>query len=225
MARTRQHGHTAQQAYQWIRDRILQNYWPAACQLREGELAREIGVSRTPVREALRRLTQEGLVETVPNMGSRLRSWSSEDLEEIFGLRLVLESYAARLAATRIRSGELQTIYALCAAMEALVAEGMDDATKCQELTRLNEQYHAAVMEGSHSPRLTALATQVISFPLVYRTFSSYRFDEITRSMSHHRELADAFRARDPVWAESVMRSHLAAGHEAIRRSLEPGNP
>lgn len=225
MTRTGQHGHTAEQAYNWIRDRITRNHWPAASQLKEGELAKEIGVSRTPVREALRRLTQEGLVETVPNLGSRLRSWTGADLEEIFGLRMVMESYAARLAATRIDADELDALYGLCAAMEQLVAQGMDNSKARRELTRLNEQYHAAVMGGSHSPRLMALAKQVVSFPLVYRTFSSYRLEEIGRSMAHHRELADAFRSRDPIWAESVMTSHLAAGHEAVRRNLSQDNP
>ncbi|MBF6615816.1 GntR family transcriptional regulator [Pollutimonas thiosulfatoxidans] len=224
MARTGQHGHTAEQAYHWIRDRILRNYWPAASQLKEGELATEIGVSRTPVREALRRLTQEGLVETVPNLGSRLRSWTSTDLEEIFGLRMVLESYAARLAATRINAEELDALYKLCTAMEQLVEQGMDNSQARHELTRLNEQYHAAIMAASHSPRLMTLAQQVISFPLVYRTFSSYRLEEINRSMAHHRELADAFGSRDPIWAESVMRAHLAAGHEAIRHKLSRDN-
>lgn len=216
------HGHTAEQAYLWIKSRILRNYWPDGAPLKESALSREIGVSRTPVREALRRLTLEGLVETIPNQGSRLQKWTVEDLDEIFGLRVVLESYGARLAALSITDAELAALYRLCVAMEQLVSGEQQGADSKTELTRLNEQFHDAVLAATHSERLQLLATQVISFPLIYRTFTMYDASEVVRSMGHHRELVDAFSARDPAWAESVMRAHLSAGHQATRRKLAP---
>ncbi|NYT35363.1 GntR family transcriptional regulator [Allopusillimonas soli] len=217
------HGHAAERAYQWIKERILRNHWEAGASLKESPLSREIGVSRTPVREALRRLTLEGLVETIPNQGSRLQKWSDQDLDEIFGLRVLLESHGARLAAQRITDDEQGKLCALCDAMEELLAKSFDDMAARQSLTRLNEQFHALILAAAHSERLKSLTAQVISFPLVYRTFAIYDKAEILRSMAHHRELADAFRARDPVWAESVMRAHLSAGHQATRRMLIRG--
>ncbi len=216
-----QHGHASEKAYQWIKQKILANRWPDGAALKESDLSNEIGVSRTPVRDALRRLTLEGLVETIPNQGSRLKRWDSQDLEEIFGLRVVLESYGARMAATRVTEKELAELYALCDSMEGLVAEGVQSAEAKQQLTRLNERFHEAIMQAAHSHRLVALTGQVISFPLVYRTFETYDPAEIVRSMAHHRELIDAFTARDPVWAESVMRAHLSAGHQSTRRALK----
>ncbi len=214
------HGHTAEQAYQWIKNRILRNHWPDGAALTESALSREIGVSRTPVREALRRLTLEGLVETIPNQGSRLQRWTVEDLDEIFGLRVVLESFGARLAAMSITEAEIAALHDLCGAMEALVADGVRNAATKKALTQLNEQFHEVVLAAAHSERLKLLAGQIISFPLIYRTFTVYDEDEIMRSMGHHRELVDAFRARDPAWAESIMRAHLSAGHQATRRKL-----
>lgn len=215
-----QHGHASEKAYQWIKKKILGKSWPDGAALKESDLSEEIGVSRTPVREALRRLTQEGLVETIPNQGSRLQRWDGADLNEIFGLRVVLESYAAQLAATRITTKELIKLRDLCERMDRLVNAGIETAKAKQQLTRLNERFHEAVLQAAHSPRLAALATQVISLPLLYRTFDIYDHSEILRSMAHHKELLDAFSARDPVWAESIMRAHLSAGHRSTQRSL-----
>ncbi|NYT85151.1 GntR family transcriptional regulator [Pollutimonas harenae] len=220
MKASRRHGHTAELAYQWIKSRILRNDWPDGVQLKESSLSREIGVSRTPIREALRRLTLEGLVETIPNQGSRLQSWSDHDLDEIFGLRVLLESHGAGLAAQRITESEQERLHTLCSAMEQVVAQGRDDVSARQQLTQLNEEFHNLVVEAAHSERLRALIAQVISLPLIYRTFNIYDDTEIMRSMAHHRELADAFLARDSAWAESVMRAHLLAGHQATRRML-----
>lgn len=214
------HGHASEKAYQWIRQRILGKAWADGAALKESDLSRDIGVSRTPVREALRRLTLEGLVETIPNQGSRLQRWNDQDLEEIFGLRVQLESYAARLAAKKIMPAEVDALYALCDSMDLLVATGLHGNEDKQQLTVLNEKFHNAVFSATHNERLNALAAQIISFPLVYRTFEMYDSGEILRSMAHHRELVDAFDARDPVWAESVMRAHLSAGHHATRRTL-----
>ncbi|NYT59517.1 GntR family transcriptional regulator [Alcaligenaceae bacterium] len=215
-----QHGHASEKAYRWIKQKILANRWPDGAALKERDLSQEIGVSRTPVRDALRRLTQEGLVETIPNQGSRLKRWDSADLEEIFGLRVLLESYGARMAATRVTEQELAQLHALCDSMDALVAEEMQSAEAKQQLTRLNERFHETILQAAHSHRLAALAAQLISFPLVYRTFETYEPNEIFRSMAHHRELLDAFGARDPIWAESIMRAHLSAGHRSTSRSL-----
>lgn len=219
-ASTTQHGHASEKAYQWIRQRILGKAWPDGAPLKESDLSQEIGVSRTPVREALRRLTLEGLVETVPNQGSRLQRWNDQDLNEIFGLRVLLESYAARLAAKKITADQLEELDALCDKMDRLVNKGLPESEDRQELTMLNERFHNAVFSATHNGRLKALAAQIISFPLVYRTFEMYDSGGILRSMAHHRELVDAFTARDAVWAESVMRAHLSAGHHATRRSL-----
>lgn len=218
MTANKRHGHMAEHAYQWIKGRILRNEWPEGAPLKESTLSAEIGVSRTPIREALRRLTLEGLVETIPNQGSRLVRWSAHDLDEIFGLRMLLEAHGARLAAQRITDSQRNELYALCDAMERVVDAGTDDVSARQRLTKLNEEFHCVVLKAAHSERLQALCSQVVYLPLVYRTFSIYDKVEIMRSMAHHRELADAFTAGDPVWAESVMRAHLSAGHLATRR-------
>src|SRR4051795_1759439 len=92
-------GHASDHAYRLIRAQILSGARAGGDWLREGDLAESIGVSRTPVREALRRLTAEGLVRYERNRGVQVAVWTTEDLDEIFSLRSVLEPWACRLAA------------------------------------------------------------------------------------------------------------------------------
>ncbi len=212
------HGHTADRAYEWIKVRILEGYWPDGAALTESELARAIGVSRTPVREAMRRLTQEGLVETTPNHGSRLPTWTSDDLAEVFSLRLLLESQAAAFAATRVTDSELDHMRRLCQQMNKTLAEGGATHDMARSLTTLNEQFHSAILAAARSPRLQRMATQLISVPLVRRTFATYSDVEVRRSLSQHEELTEALSAGDAVWAKSVMRAHLSAGHHAVQQ-------
>src|SRR5215203_6092246 len=97
----------AEAAYGIIREGILSGELARGQRLREEELALRAGVSRTPVREALRRLDAEGLVDFTPNRGARVTAWSERELEDVYEARALLESYGARLAATRVTAEEL----------------------------------------------------------------------------------------------------------------------
>ena len=109
-------------AYAAIRQAIADQHFQPGERLTEERLAEQIGVSRTPVREALRRLSADGILELLPNLGARLPSWSMDELDEIFGLRQVLEAYGAELAAVRISPAQLAELRQLCDSMERLAA-------------------------------------------------------------------------------------------------------
>ncbi|MEU6040792.1 GntR family transcriptional regulator [Actinomadura sp. NPDC047616] len=194
-------------AYEAVRQMILSGEAAAGSRLGEAELAESLGLSRTPVREALQRLGSDGLVEVLPHRGARVVQWTSADLEEIFELRSLLEPYAAARAA-RQRPDEtvLADLRDLCAEMERAAADG--DLTR---VARLNSRFHAAVIEASGNRRLPAMLTSVMHAPLIIGTFRRYGADALARSMNHHRELVAAIAAGDPAWAESVMRSHIRA--------------
>src|SRR5687767_3001615 len=114
-------GAAADHAYRLVREQILSGQRAGGEWLREGDLAEHLGVSRTPVREALRRLTAEGLVRYERNRGVQVQAWNASDLDEIFSLRSVLEPWGCRLAAT---SGlaDLATLDALAHEMDESVA-------------------------------------------------------------------------------------------------------
>ncbi|WP_433145864.1 GntR family transcriptional regulator [Actinomadura nitritigenes] len=194
-------------AYDAVRRMILSGEAAAGSRLGEAELAETLGLSRTPVREALQRLGADGLVEVLPHRGARVVQWTRRDLEEIFELRSLLEPYAAARAA-RLAPGEdvLADLLGQCDAMEAAVAAG-----DLPRVARLNSLFHAAVIDASRNRRLPAMLTSVMHAPLIVGTFRRYDAGEMARSMNHHRELVAAMAAGDPDWAESVMRAHIRA--------------
>ncbi|GAA3935389.1 GntR family transcriptional regulator [Actinomadura viridis] len=194
-------------AYEAVRQMILSGRAEAGSRLGEAELAETLGLSRTPVREALQRLGADGLVEVLPHRGARVVSWTREDLDEIFELRSLLEPHAAARAA-RIGQDEavLEDLRGQCDAMERAAADG-----DLARLARLNSRFHAAVIDASGNRRLPAMLTSVMHAPLILGTFRRYDAEELARSMNHHRELVAALTARDPAWAEAVMRAHVRA--------------
>lgn len=203
---------SGERAYEAIKQQILSGGYPAGARLREEELSAAVGVSRTPIREALRRLSAEGVVEFLPNRGAHVASWTDQELNEIFELRALLESYAARRAATRVGPTEIERLDKLASAMEE--ALDMDDEESLVRVAELNNEFHQLLMQAAASPQLVTMTQAIVQIPLVHRTFRRYTHADLLRSFAHHRELVDACRAGDGVWAESVMRSHiLAARH------------
>lgn len=200
----------ADAAYAIIRKGILESRWQAGSHLREQELADLTGFSRTPVREALRRLEAEGLVTLVPNLGARVNDWGISDLDEIFGLRSLLESYAVLEASTRITGEQINELERLCEAMEAVVADW--PSVDHGRLSLLNDRFHGILLDAADNRRLRQLLKQVVEMPLVLRTFARYSHRDLTRSMSHHREIVEALRAGDGSWAAAVMKAHVQAG-------------
>ncbi len=214
-------GRAAAHAYERIRERILAGDLPGGHWLRESDLANEIGVSRTPVREALRRLSAEGLVLYQQNRGMQVQSWRIEDLEEIFDLRTVLEPWGSRLAAT---AGivDVDALADLADAMDKVAAARHPDFA---ELTELNNRFHGAILESSGNSRLPSLIASVVRVPLVSRTFSLYSTEALARSLAHHHELVQAMADGDPDWAESVMRSHIRAAWSSLRPQVVEAEP
>jgi len=197
-------------AYQTIRTEIMSGERPENSWLREEDLADELGVSRTPVREALRRLAAEGVVRHEPNRGVRVESWSSSQVDEIFALRSVLEPLACSMAAGTGHA-DTEVLHGLARDMDAAAARR--DYT---ELTRLNNEFHRQIVQASGSSRLIGIIASLIEIPLVHRTFERYSARSLQRSLAHHHELVEALAAGDAAWAESVMRSHVQAAWSTV---------
>ncbi|TCP61854.1 GntR family transcriptional regulator [Rhodovulum bhavnagarense] len=215
------HGHAARRAYTIIRDDLLRDAWPSGTHLPEAELARRIGVSRTPVRDALRMLVNEGFLEYSANVGCRVRGWSEDEIESLFDLRLELESYAARRAAQRMDDVGIQELNALCDQMESIAFKVLDVPALRDDLTPLNDVFHMRIIDAAANPRLASLIKSVTAAPIVLRTYRRYDADEVARSMNHHREIVAALDAGRGEWAAAVMRAHLHAGYTAMRRGGE----
>lgn len=205
-----------QKAYETIRALILDGGLAPGQWLKEEELTATCGASRTPVREAIRRLSAEGLVVKSPRHGAQVATVSQGDLKELYALRSMVESHAARRAAHRITSEQLTRLEALADVMED--AERSGPEAVWNRFTPANSEFHSIILEASMSPRLSAMAAIVVQLPLTLRTLSRYTAADRERSHRHHRELIDAFRAQNADWAGAVMQSHVEAALEALLR-------
>jgi DNA-binding GntR family transcriptional regulator len=194
----------------------LEGRYPAGARLKEEELTEACGASRTPVRDALRRLAAEGLVSFTPHHGAQVTAIGENELEEIYALRAMIEGHAAGRAARRMTDLEIARLKELAAEMEQLVAEGAE--TLPTRFAEANSQFHKIILTAAMSPRLSAMAALVIETPLMLRTFVRYSSAEIQRSLRHHRELIAAIEAGNSNWATSVMRSHVYAASHVVGR-------
>jgi DNA-binding GntR family transcriptional regulator len=210
----------ADRAYAAIRERIISGRYAERSHLREKQLAEDLGLSRTPVREALRRLAAEGTLDFSPQLGVFVPSWGLERVEQLYDLRAVLESSCAELAATRMKVADLDALDELATRMETAVRTNAPDAA--QQLTTLNRALHERIMTCSGNERLKELTLNAINqLPVLHHSFSRYEPEQRERSLRHHRDLIDAFTVQDAHWAASMMRAHILAGKYQLRLASE----
>ncbi|MEM6908181.1 MAG: GntR family transcriptional regulator [Pseudomonadota bacterium] len=193
-------------AYAKIRAFLLGGDANPGDQLTEEKLAEIAGVSRTPVREATRRLEAEMLL--VRNASKRIfvADWSRDDIDEIFVLREMLEGHAAERAARRLTATQLSDLEASNRKLHHAVDYETPDITSFLDA---NRDFHETIVAAAHSPRLAQIMALLVDPPVVLRTARSYSAENLRQSARDHDELVAAFRARDPAWARAVMGSHL----------------
>lgn len=197
-----------------VRGMILDGRFAPGARLGEADLAEAVGVSRTPVREALRHLAAEGLVEITPNKGARVVEWTQAELEQVFDLRAEVEGLAARLAAQRASSAQLDGLARIAAAH--LLATEAGQGRDLDLLYRLNSEFHGAVVSAVGGSSFPAVLGSLVHTAVLVRTLHTFDEAAMLRSAHHHVELVAAMRARDPLWAESVMRSHLLSARASL---------
>lgn len=201
---------TDESAYAQVRSMITSGELAAGSWLRETTLAERIGVSRTPVREALNRLAAEGLVEISRNKGAQVMSFTPEDVADLYDVRAGFEPHAVLLAVPNLTDEDIEQLATLASRMEAAVESGQLD-----ELSTLNSAFHGIFIERCGN-RHFATALQSLTRPaIVAHTFRKYSSEALHRSMLHHAELVAAVRAKDGEWAEAVMRAHILAARSA----------
>lgn len=208
-------------ATELIRQAIVEGRLAPGQRLKEEELARQLGISRTPVREALLVLQAEGLVEAAPNRGATVRAHTAEDLDDLYQLRALLEGYAARRAALRMTDEAVAALWGSCERFEALVERG-----EVRDLVRENLFFHGAILDAAGSARLAAMVRKVIELPLVYRSYVWYSPDQRHISVHYHRQIARALETRDAERAELLMKEHVFEARDLLVarvRELEEG--
>ena len=198
-------------AYDTIRQRILDGSFLPGERLLEEDLAQRLGVSRTSVRDGLRRLAGEGLVRTEANRGTFVIEFTSAEVDEIFQLRAMLEGHATALAA---QNGQPEHWDALAHAADEIdhqLAHPADtDAERFRQFQQSNMRFHDVILQASGSRRLQTLTRSLIELPLV--TIKQHAWPgevRIRRSNEQHRDVIEALRARDPQLARLRVQTHI----------------
>ena len=211
----------ADNAYQLMRNDIVAGVLVGGSRLTETDLAAQYGFSRTPIRESLRRLQSEGLIEVIPHRGARVVDWHNFDIEGMYDLRILVECFITRRAATRVTQNVIDELTELCDEMEAVTSVGIaGDPNTVAAFTELNGRFHGRISEVADAEYAQPARHILVALPVILRAVHNYAPLGYQRSNSHHRELLEAFKIRDADWAESIMRLHVTASKSAIMDEL-----
>ena len=202
------------QAYYRIRELIVTLELPPGSLVSERELMEQLGLGRTPVREALRALARERLVVVYPRRGMFVSPVDVGDLAGLSEVRITLERHAARLAAERATETERAETMALLAELDESAAH--DERT----LIDLDQRLHRHVYRCTHNPFLEATLNEYYMLTLRIWFLVLDRVVRLGDAIQEHRDLLEAIRDRDPERAEDVMRRHVEGFEQAIRRVL-----
>jgi DNA-binding GntR family transcriptional regulator len=211
---------TSEGAARVLRESILSGVLKPGQPLRERILAEELGISRTPIREALFILQGEGLVDLIPNRGATVRAITAGDIAQIYALRAVLEAHAARVAAENRTERQLEELEDAYARLKRLGPK----ATAAEQ-AHGDFVFHNHISAATGSDLLQTITRQVLAVTAGYRAHYAYRAQEVKVANQQHRAIVDALRDRDPDLAEKLVGEHLAWSSRLALDHFEAGTP
>lgn len=192
------------QVFQEIREDILKGKFKENEELREATLGKELGVSRTPVREALRQLELEGLVHIIPNKGAYVTGITAKDVHDIYMTRSMLEGLCARWAAEHISEEQIQEMEEVL-----LLTEYHLDRGNAEQLAELDGKFHEVLYDASQSRILRHILSDFHKYVQVARKRSVKKEDRAKKSLEEHREILNALRTGDADRAEELAHIHI----------------
>lgn len=196
-------------AYEGIRDAILSGALKPGERIKERDVAAQMGVSTTPVKEALRRLEQEGLVVAQPRRGAVVSSLVRIPVVEVEEIRGLLEAMAARLAAERMTEDELARLRRLVEEMTELTSDMREPRTRLEDVS----VFHQLIRAGSRNDFITRFVDTLTPFERVHRE-EYLDPDEARRILEEHAAICEALVERDGATAERLMAEHFALSRE-----------
>lgn len=206
-----------QKAYERIKKAIVTLRFEMGKSLNEKELSSEFKLGRTPIREALQQLANEGLVVVVPRKGVHVSTLSLADFQKLLDTRIMLETYCARRAAARITDERLDQLRKLLIEIEPLVA-----AKDVDGLLTIDRQIHMAVVTSLDNEYIEQIASQLYDrvARLWHLSFKNMDGTELRTRLLSHRKIIDALNDRDPDAAEKAVKHHIDQFVERIHKNL-----
>lgn len=204
----------SERIYRALKEDILSGELAPETRLVEVTLAERFGVSRTPVREALKRLSTEGLADLDPLRGLIVKGLDVQEVEEVYAIREVLDGLAARLAAERISTEDMARLRTLMEMMSDFVRENRPNA-----LVQANIRFHEIIYQAAGNGRLYRMGLGLADF---IRRFSASAFrshDRDLEVLQEHADLVAALEQRDPETAERIARDHMVKARAFLARA------
>ena len=208
-----------ERVYRHLRREIIEGRYVPGERIVEARVADELAVSRTPVREAVRRLETEGLVITAHNRGAQVRPLTETDVADLYEARARLEGFMSELAARRAEPEDIRAIHAAAADFDQVVDEIDHGSVEgLRALLRANDRFHAALVSAGRADQVFRILATAVDMPLVFTAFQLYSLGELRRSGMFHRLIAEAVEARQPERAGRLMTEHVLQGRDAHLR-------
>jgi DNA-binding GntR family transcriptional regulator len=204
-------------AYEKIKEAILSFRFLPNQALVEGELATQLGISKTPVRDALMRLEKEGLVSRVAYKGTYVSDVNNQDMANIYEIRIVLEELAIRLAVETLSDDDLKK-------MDQMITAHSEALSKKEfsVVSEINSEFHNTIIQKCSNPRLIDMLHNLDDHLKRYRLLSITQVMRTEKSVLEHKEILAALYTRDVEKAEQAMRAHLlSAMHDLYDQNFE----
>jgi DNA-binding GntR family transcriptional regulator len=205
-----------QHVFENLKQAIIRGDVAPGDRLVESQIAEVLDISRTPVREAIHKLEREGLLKKLPKAGFAVVNLTREDIEETFGIRSVLESYAARLAAVNHHEEDLKPLEEKIKEFQICLERG-----EMGELPRINTEFHSLFYALSRSPKLIKLINDLRDQIFRFRKILLQMDNMAKTSNEDHRKILAAIRQRDVPRVERVVKEHILRGQRIVLKALE----
>ncbi len=219
---SRVRGGTVDYVLEELRNGVMQGRYAPGQRLIEADLTRDLGVSRGPLREAFRRLSAEGLLESVPLRGTLVRRLTLREMKELFQIRVQLETLAAQLAAEAVADRAIR------ARFERDVAPIWDERPRLAspDYVDENHRFHDAIVQAGGNDQLLKLTRQLRLPVLMYQLTGTLKAENIAQSLAEHRAIARAILAGNGSAAQEHVRAHLERALAVVeampRRAFAP---
>jgi DNA-binding GntR family transcriptional regulator len=208
----------SQTAYRVIRANIISGVLASGAHLKEEELTRLCGVSRTPVREAMRTLEAEGFIAKAENGRMFVPRHNARDVEDHFSLRALMEGEIASLAALRAESGHIARMRAASDAIGVAIETG--DTPDIENFIKQNRIFHTMIADAAASPTLRDTLIRLVKHPIVVHTPFSYHRADLLRSHEEHTEIIAAVESRNATSARTVMCAHIQRAYKIYVQTI-----
>lgn len=199
-----------------LRQAIVKGVFPPGSRLMEIQLATEMGVSRTPVREAIRKLELEGLVVMIPRRGAYVANLSIKDISDVYEIRTALDELAARLAAERINDEELEELQ-----RDLVLFERYAEERDVNKIVELDGAFHDVLYRASRNDRLVGIISNLREQITSIRGRSMLYPGRLKKTIDEHREIVDCIAQRDPDKSERAVRRHMEQAERTLLKLIE----